>query len=129
LYWKEQLQRRDLEWINDQRLQSNAAPTRFEDVGAVDQSENFCTISLFRKVRGVEQLETVSILQDRVQERIDLRNIKGLAAWLHVSRDRRFILGTQYFQRPTGAVDPWTGLPKPNDTRKASRVVVLGIER
>jgi hypothetical protein len=80
-------------------------------------------------VRDEEQLETVSTLQDRFQERIDLRNIKRLADWLHVSRDRRFILGTQSFARPTGALDPWTGLPKPNDTRKDSRVVILGIAR
>ena len=86
-------------------------------------------MSLFQRVRGVEWVETVSILQDRFQERIDLRNIKDLAAWLKVSRDRRFILGTQYYERPTGALDPWTGLPKPNDTRNASRLVVIGIER
>jgi hypothetical protein len=129
LYWKEQLQRRDLEWINDRRLQPNGARTRFEGVGAVDQADDFCTVSLFHRVRGVEWVETVSILQDRFQERIDLRNIKDLAAWLKVSRDRRFILGTQYYERPTGALDPWTGLPKPNDTRNASRLVVIGIER
>jgi hypothetical protein len=129
LYWKDELQRRDLEWINDRRLQPNGPRTRFDDVGAVDQSDDFCTVSLVREVRGVDQLETVSILRDSFQERIDLRNIKDLAAWLKVSRDRRFILGTQYFERPTGAVDPWTGLPKPNDTRRASRVVVLRIER
>jgi hypothetical protein len=129
LYWTEQLQRRDLELINDRRLQPNGAPTRFDDVGAVDQSDDFCTVSLLRNVRGDEQLETVSILQDRFQERIDLRNIKRLASWLKVSRDRRFILGIQDLDRPTRALDPWTGQPKPNDTRRASCVVILSVAR
>jgi hypothetical protein len=129
VYWKDDLQRRDSEGINDRRLQPNGAPTRFDDVGGVDQSDDFCAVALVREVRGVEQLEAVAILQDRFQERIDLRNIKGLASGLSLSRDRRFILGTRYFERPTGAVDPWTGLPKPNDTRRVSRVVLLGIER
>jgi hypothetical protein len=129
---KDELDRRDLERINDPRLPSKEAPTRFDHAGTVDQSDDACTVSLLRTVRGEEKLETVLILQDRVQERIDLRNIKWPADWFSVSRDRRFILGTHYLEVPNleiPTVDVWTGLPKPNGKRIVRRLVVLGIER
>lgn len=120
LYWKDELDRSDLEWINDRRLQPNGIRTRFDNVGVVEEFGGTCTVTLDHDVAGTRLLKSAAILQDRVQERFDFRNTRALASRLSISRDRRLILGFHYL------------LARPGDVATGStphRVVVLRIAR
>jgi hypothetical protein len=120
LYSKDASERNDLEWINDRRLQSGGAPTRFENVGVVEEFGGSCTVSLEHVVAGGQRLKSAVILEDRVQERLEFRNTGELSSRLSVSRDRRLILGIHYLLARPGDV-AHGGTP--------SRVVVLRIKR
>jgi hypothetical protein len=120
LYWKDELQRRDLEWINDRRLQPGGTRANFVNVGAVDAFDRACTVSLAHDVDGALELKSALILEDRVQERLGFRDARTLSEGLSVSRDRRLILGIRYMPARPG--DVITG-------STPTRVVVLRIAR
>ncbi len=105
LYWKDALERNDLERINDRRLQSNGVRTRFDNVGVVEEFGGSCIVSLQHVVAGGQQLKSAAILEDLVRERLDFRNARELSSRLSVSRDRRLVLGIHYLvARPGGCV-------------------------
>ena len=120
LYWKDEVQRRYLERINDRRLQSNGAPTRFDNVGVVEEFDGSCTVALVHHVNGTEQLKSAAILRDGIQEWIDFSNTRTLIPRFSVSKDRRLMLGIHNLVTRPGEVI--TG-------STPTRVVVLGIER
>ena len=120
-YWKDELQRHDLERINDRRLGASGAPVGYANIGGVDEFRGSCTVALMTQdARGASKLKSAVILDDGVQEKIEFPEAKTLAGRLAASSDRRFILGTRLLERRVGEVI--TG-------SNPRRVVVLGIEK
>jgi len=121
LYWKDDLQRRDLERINDRRLGASGAPAKYVDVGGVDKFRATCTVPLMMQdARGAVKLKSAVILENGVQERIEFPKARTLGSAFVALRDRRLILGLNHLERRVGEV-----ITGGNPTR----VVVLGIEK
>jgi hypothetical protein len=119
LYWKDELDRRDLEWINDRRLQSSGVRTGFDHVAGVNQFDGSCIVALEHDVAGTNILKSAVVLQDRVREKLNLPDARTLSPWLSISPDRRLILGLRIFSARLGNA---------NADGTSSRVVMLRIE-
>ncbi len=121
VHWKDELQRHDLDQINDRRLGAGETPARYTDVGGVDAFRGTCTVPLMMQdARGAAHLKSAVILEDGVQERIEFPEARTLGSAFVTSRGQRLILGLNRLERRVGEVI--TG-------SNPRRVVVLGIEK